>query len=180
MQKIICSWEDQSSVESSSLVSLFCWGVWLLTLGLKQSWVWSVSSVLFCDSHPSTVCAVVGAGGIPGAFVQYDITWVAPSLPAEGKLNCLSRCARGRDSSFQEFICSAASEPAPHTPLSQPLLVPSGAPSHGALPWLWQRTPSIGPGAGTSCSTMQPVHVLSRTRAVCNLLYDSSWNIFCY
>lgn len=48
-------------------------------------------------------------------------------------LHWLCRCARGRESSFQEFVCSAASEPAPHTPLNQPLLVPSpGAPSHGA------------------------------------------------
>lgn len=37
MQKTICSWEDQSSVESSCLVCPFCWGVWLPALGVKQS-----------------------------------------------------------------------------------------------------------------------------------------------
>lgn len=170
VQKTISSWEDQSSVEPSCQVRPSCWGVWLPAWG-RSSPV-SVSSVLSRDSLP----AQGGSWGSPDGFVQSDVARVAPGLPT---LNCWSSRFRMQlcpsDSRVQELRCSAASEPAPRH-LRASLGCPS---SRCPQPWCpfpgcGRGQPSGGPAAGTSRPTMQPVRVLSRTRAVYNLLYYSS------
>lgn len=158
MQKTVCSWEDQSSVEShaSSVLSVGVCGCQLL--GVKQSWVWAVSFVLSCDSRLSTVCAVGGAGEflldlfsmlLHGLHLAYLLkagwTGWAP----------VSECRRARGTADSRSSCALRHRNQLATDHSQPRLVPSAS----AQPW-WpvpgcgRGHPSISPGAGTSRSMM--------------------------